>query len=170
METKVETTLVANWGKNTKYFHASCNKRRRNNHIQKLLNENDEWTNWQNGLQSLIQDYFQNLFTAEQTNGDTVLNCITQTVSEHQNRLLLETITEAEVKAAVFSMHPDKAPGPDGMTPAFFQKNCNVVGKEVVVMIKKFFETGVLLENINATNIVLIPKKEILRDCQNLDP
>lgn len=80
--------------KNTKYFHASCNKRRRNNYIQKLMNEDGEWFNWQCGLQTLIRDYFQNLFTAAQTQTDDVLNCITSTVSEQQNRFLLAAVSD----------------------------------------------------------------------------
>ncbi|XP_074325825.1 uncharacterized protein LOC141663875 [Apium graveolens] len=92
--------------KNIKYFHASCNKRKRNNHIQKLKNEDGDWVEW-----------------------------------EQQNRELLSAVTEKEVKNAVFNMHPDKASGPDGMTPAFFQKNWNTVGTEVVQMVRNFFVT-----------------------------
>lgn len=109
--------------KNTKYFHTSCNKRKRNNHIQKLKNEDGDWVDWSSGLQDLIKEYFQRLFTEEQTQGDVILNCITKTVSEQQNTELLSVVTEEEVKNVVFHMHPDKAPGPDGMTPTFFQKN-----------------------------------------------
>lgn len=69
-------------------------------------------------------------------------------------------MTEEEVKAAIYYMHPDKALGPDGMTPAFFQRNWGVVGKEVVQLVKDFFVSGVLMEHINETNIVLIPKKK----------
>ncbi|XP_074355749.1 uncharacterized protein LOC141695401 [Apium graveolens] len=36
--------------KNTKYFHAACNKRQRMNRIVKLKNESGEWLDWQNGL------------------------------------------------------------------------------------------------------------------------
>lgn len=124
-----------------------------------MRNDDGEWFNWHSGLQNLIKEYFQRLFTADQTQGDVVLNCITQTVLEQQNRLLLEAVSDEEVKDTVFHMHPDKAPGPDGMTLAFFQKNWSVVGEEVIMMVRNFFATGVLLENINSTNIVLIPKK-----------
>lgn len=37
--------------KNTKYFHASCNKRKRNNHIQRLKSEEGEWIDWNEGLE-----------------------------------------------------------------------------------------------------------------------
>ncbi|XP_074374476.1 uncharacterized protein LOC141714880 [Apium graveolens] len=77
-----------------------------------------------------------------------------------QNRDLLIDVTSQEVKEAVFHMHPDKAPGPDGMTPAFFQKNWSVVGVEMTQMVRNFFQTGNLIDNINSTNIVLIPKKK----------
>lgn len=110
-------------------------------------------------MQELVTEYFQQLYTANQTQGEVVLNCITRTISEEQNNTLLEAVSDKEVKEAVFHMHPDKAPGPDGMTPAFFQRNWNVVGNEVIKMVRNFFVTGVLLEDINNTNIVLIPKK-----------
>lgn len=145
--------------KNTIYFHEACNKRRRHNYIQKLRNEQGDWCSWQTGLQDVIKEYYQQLFTADQTQGEVVLNCINQTITEQQNEILLEPVSAEEVKDVVFHMHPDKAPGPDGMTPTFFQRNWNVVREEVIQMVKDFFETGMLLDGINDTNIVLIPKK-----------
>lgn len=80
--------------KNTKYFHASCNKRKRNNHIQKLKNEDGEWVDLNSGLQELIKEYFQQLFTEEQAQGEFFVNCISRSVSEQQNRELLGVVTE----------------------------------------------------------------------------
>lgn len=55
-------------------------------------------------------------------------------------------------------MNPDKSPGPNGMTPAFFQKHWDIVGSEVVELTSKFFRDRELLEGLNETNLVLIPK------------
>lgn len=99
-----------------------------------------------------------------------VLNCIPESISDQHNRMLLEPVSDLEVKDAVFHMHPDKAPGPDGMTPTFFQKNWSVVGTEVTQMVRQFFSTGTLLDNINATNIVLIPKKKSPTTLTDLRP
>ncbi|WOG89983.1 hypothetical protein DCAR_0209224 [Daucus carota subsp. sativus] len=57
-------------------------------------------------------------------------------------------------------MNPDKAPGPDGMTPAFFQKHWGIVGRDVVKLTRHFFTTGELSPGLNTTNLVLIPKKK----------
>lgn len=146
--------------KNTKYFHATCSKRKRNNHIQRLKNENGTWVDWQSGLPEIIKNYFQLLFTTGQTHTEEVLSCINKSISDQQNIELLGPVTEEEVKLAIFNMHPDKAPGPDGMTPAFFQKNWQVIGKDVVQVIRHFFENGAIPDHINDTNIVLIPKKK----------
>ncbi|KAM6600830.1 hypothetical protein CsatA_020439 [Cannabis sativa] len=57
-------------------------------------------------------------------------------------------------------MHPDKSPGPDGMTPAFYQKHWSIVGADVVHFVRNFFESGNFPDSINNTHIVLIPKKK----------
>lgn len=146
--------------KNTKYFHASCNRRRRVNHIQRLKNDNGEWISWDGGLQELIKDYYQQLFTEGLNQGDEAVNCVSTNITAVHNNILLEPVTDDEVKQAIFSMHPDKAPGPDGMTPAFFQKHWSVVRNEVIQLVRDFFSTGEIVEKMNATNIVLIPKKK----------
>lgn len=57
-------------------------------------------------------------------------------------------------------MHTDKSLGPDGMSPAFFQKHWDIVGHDIVELVKQFFENGTIEGNLNDTNIVLIPKKK----------
>ncbi|KAL5740040.1 hypothetical protein ACOSQ2_029220 [Xanthoceras sorbifolium] len=69
-----------------------------------------------------------------------------------------EAFTRAEVRAAVFDMGPNKAPGPDGFHALFFQKFWNVVGEDVSSVCLKFLNGGCSVEEFNATNVVLIPK------------
>ncbi|RVW29957.1 putative ribonuclease H protein [Vitis vinifera] len=57
-------------------------------------------------------------------------------------------------------MNGDKAPGPDGFTGAFWQFCWEFVKEEVLEMFKEFHEHNTFLKSLNATFLVLIPKKE----------
>ncbi|CAH9130191.1 unnamed protein product, partial [Cuscuta epithymum] len=57
-------------------------------------------------------------------------------------------------------MHPDKSPGPDGMSPGFYQHFWDVVGPDVVACCQRMFNSGLIPDGLNHTNIILIPKKD----------
>lgn len=42
-----------------------------------------------------------------------------------------------EIQKALFQMHPYKSPGPDGMTPAIFQRYWLIIGKDVTYFVFK---------------------------------
>lgn len=103
-------------------------------------------------------DYFSTLFTFEEGEAALVLACLDTRISEEQNALLLQPVSGEGVKVAVFIMHPDKSPGPDGLSPAVFQIYWEVVGNDVVLFCQNFLSSGLLPPNVNDTHIVLIPK------------
>lgn len=43
----------------------------------------------------------------------------------------MKPVEQQEVKNALFHMHPDKSPGPDGMSPGFYQKYWSIVGSDI---------------------------------------
>lgn len=155
---------------NNRYFHNSASTKRRNNQIQRFKNNDNHWVDWNTGLANLMSYYFTELFTASHSEWSQVVQRVPTTIMENQNAELLLPITEEEVKGALFQMHPDNSPGPDGMTPAFFQKHWNIIGGDIVQMVRKFFREGVLPNGLNATNIILIPKKKCPTKMTELRP
>lgn len=117
------------------------------------------WLDWQSGLQQFILSRYQKLFTAGNTDAKRVIECVPQTINPAQNSKLVKEVTNEEVRDALFQMNPDKAPGPDDMTPGFFQKHWRIVGKDVINLTCQFFRTGEILQGLNDTILVLIPKK-----------
>lgn len=106
----------------------------------------------------MVEEYFSKLFTSTSEGGDlSNRECVRQ-ISDQNNAELIADVTEDEVKIAVFSMHPDKSPGPDGFNPAFFQTFWEVVCSDVVRFCQKFMRTGRLPENSNYSLVCLIPK------------
>lgn len=95
-----------------------------------------------------------------------VVDSISPRVTEQMNQDLLADVSVEEVRAALFQMHPSKVPGPDGLSPIFFQKFWDVVGKDVVEAVRAFS----LLRQLCFTNVVLIPKVKTMTNMTQLRP
>jgi hypothetical protein len=72
--------------------------------------------------------------------------------------LWLAVFTKEEISSALHQMPPNKAPGPDGFSAAFFQHNWPAIQGEVSDAILHFLNIGQLEPRINCTNIALVPK------------
>ena len=146
---------------NTKFYHALTKQRRVRNKIVGLHDEQGNWITEENGIEKVAVDYFDGLFsTTNPTDFDNFLDEIVPSISPQMNQILLRTVTEEEVRQALFMMHPEKAPGPDGMTTLFFQHSWHIIKKDLVEMVNNFFVTGTLDPRLNITNICMIPKVE----------
>ncbi|XP_041017950.1 uncharacterized protein LOC121260172 [Juglans microcarpa x Juglans regia] len=73
------------------------------------------------------------------------------------NTDLTKIYTAEEVSVALQQMHPTKAPGPDGMSPVFYQKYWHIVGNSVTSAVLQSLNSG---SELNHTLISLIPKKK----------
>lgn len=143
---------------NSKYFHAATKNRRKSNQINSLKNDNGITVSWDSGLEETMTSYFSRLFTATDTNWDRVTDCLPSRVTEEHNSMLTAEVEEKEIKDALFHMHPDKSPSPDGMSPGFYQKCWNIVKDDIINIVRRFFMTGIIDPQLKHTNIALIPK------------
>lgn len=63
-----------------------------------------------------------------------------------------------EVKKALFYMHPDKSPGPDGMSAHFYQNLWHIVGRDITAAVLAVLNDEASLNSWNQTVVTLIPK------------
>lgn len=156
--------------KNTRFFHKSASTRNEHNKIKKLKNEDGEWQDTDEAIQDIIVQYFEKNFTASSTCEQMPDRIMLQQITADQSHKLMQSITEEEVRGAVFAMHPEKSPGIDGLNPCFFQVYWHTVKMDVVNFCRQFFETGELPENVNKTLVCLIPKVKCPKQMTDLRP
>ncbi|KAK9995716.1 hypothetical protein SO802_020402 [Lithocarpus litseifolius] len=147
--------------KNTNFFHQRASQRRKKNNIMGLYDEEGVWHIDEDKIACIAEEYYKQLFTSSTSlNMDDVIVFVDRMVTEGMAHSLTRPYTEEEVKAALFQMHPSKSPGPDGMSPFFFQKFWHIVGHDVTVVVLSVLHSGRYLRKMNYTHIVLIPKKK----------
>jgi ribonuclease HI len=156
---RAKTEWLRGGDRNTKFFHACANARKKSNFITSISNTEGHIFTSTDEVQSAFVNYFQSLFTSDVV-GDMMpcLQPLKKCVTAEMNRDLLKKISEEEVYRALHDMAPLKAPGPDGFTAGFFQKNWSIIGKDICHAILVTLNSGVLPPFLKQTNIALIPK------------
>ncbi|XP_074270874.1 uncharacterized protein LOC141594783 [Silene latifolia] len=87
-----------------------------------------------------------------------VLSCRLASLSSADCLLLSAPFTALDIIHALNDMDGSKSPGPDGITPKFFQTFWPQVGNLVTLALLRFLNSGVMLKECNNTHIILIPK------------
>ncbi|XP_021763810.1 uncharacterized protein LOC110728475 [Chenopodium quinoa] len=130
---RARTNELRDGDKNTSYFHHKASARKAKNMIVGLEDSNGQWIQDEKGISEVVTNYFSQLFTTEGVvDFDEALMGITHGITETMNDELCMVPTANEVEIALFDMHPNKAPGTDGMHDLFFQKFWHIIKNDVM--------------------------------------
>ncbi|XP_042979926.1 uncharacterized protein LOC122310106 [Carya illinoinensis] len=147
--------------KNSKYFHACANEKRRKNYIGSVYDEGNRKREGYKEVEETFQGYFQNLFLSSEPSCTDIEECLRglgKRVSSEMNDYLLKPFSRMEVEKALKQMTPLKAPGPDGFGPCFYQNHWKIVSEEVCSTALSFLNGKPMDPALNYTHIALIPK------------
>ena len=146
---------------NTSYFHITTIVRRHRNKIRSIMDGSGEWLYDGEKIKDHIQQGFSKLYSSElgMVYLDSPISrfscCF---LSEEERDWMGRMVDEDEIIAALWSLKPFKAPGPDGLHAGFFQHFWRDVQDSVFLEIKKAFSSGTIPKSLNSTLISLIPK------------
>lgn len=147
--------------RNTKFFHSHATQHHEINQISMLKDAHGVLHSFDEALENIIKDYFRDIFSSANPRMDDVQHLL----SRMRPRVTMEMITQLEqpftkdeVVRALKQMHPFKSPGPDGMSPIFFQNFWHIVGTDVSSFILNFLNNHAFDYQVNFTHICLIPK------------
>jgi hypothetical protein len=145
---------------NTNFFHRLANSHKRNDFISSLCIDGSV-TSEKEVIKDTISQYYSNLFTKSAPWRPKSDGLDFPCLDSSEAIWLGRPFQEEEVLQALLSMKEDKAQGPGGFTMAFFIfHSCwSIVKADLMNFFHNFPEHERFVKSLNATFIVLIPKK-----------
>lgn len=155
--------------RNTKYYHAKANGRRRNCQIHSLSQEEGE-IEGQSNLLCYITHFYKKLFGHSVENSISIeMEGICQ-VTEEDKRRLTEPFSMEEIKRVVFELKQHKAPGPDGIPGEFYKKFWDLIKNDLFELLSDFQKGLLNVERLNYGIITLVPKTKDAAQIQKFRP
>lgn len=114
--------------------------------------------------------YFDDLFMEHHGIYSSVIDNVLCVVSADDNVKLIKPFSLEEFRTIIFQMHPNKAPGSDGLNPAFYQHFWEDCGVDVYHSCCKWLNSGTFPPSLNDTNVVLIPNVSSPDSIRDLGP
>ena len=111
-------------------------------------------------LEHIMVDYFSQLFTGASTLViDPGFEEVSPCVSNARYDYLCAPYTKMKVEKDLAQMNPHKAPGPDRLNAAFFQKCWDIIGDNVGAPVIAMLEGHAIPPKVNHTLVASILKK-----------
>lgn len=145
--------------RNTSFFHAATRGRRAVNKFSVIENSEGKAFFKEEEIVQCITEFYSGIFSGQMSDSSLVVEeGLSPLVTTEMNHTLIISPSALEIKEALFSIHPDKAPGPDGFSASFYQSFWDIIGDDIVRDIQRFFTDGMLDARQNETHVRLIPK------------
>ena len=115
--------------------------------------------------------FYSSLFSSEgwdEQSANTLLNNVTDKLKDEDKNALEITITELEVKNAIFAAKENKSPGENGIISEFYKTFWYLIKDEFYLLINEIFESAELSETQNRGILSLLFKKGDRTDIKKL--
>ena len=166
---KSKETWLKEGDRNTGFFHRMATTHRRRNCF-KSISINNRKLDKEDDIKEGLVEAFQNLLSALGGWHPILPEIDLNEIGFEEATKLEEAFSEEEIWTAVSRLNSDKAPSPNGFPSAFWSFSWDFVKNEVLGFFKEFHEQSRFVKNLNATFLVLIPKKQIVEDFKDLRP
>nr|XP_009803099.1 PREDICTED: uncharacterized protein LOC104248527 [Nicotiana sylvestris] len=119
--------------RNTKFFHAQVNGRRKRLKLSRIQNNLGNWIEEDHLIAEEAIKFYKDQFTESAVPNDFyILNHVPSMVDSDQHERLMALPSNEEVKNTVMGLNGDSTGGPDGLTGAFYQTCWDIIEENVV--------------------------------------
>jgi hypothetical protein len=150
---------------NTKFFHRLASSNRSKKSIWSIDSNTigSEPISGQEELKKAAVQHFQQRFIAHSDlhlpEKVSIAGLFPQFISAVEDNELYKPVSLAEIKDILIHFNKERSPGPDGWTSEFFIFFFDLVGEDLLQMVEDSRTRGKISGSLNATFLVLIPKK-----------
>jgi len=109
--------------KNIAYFHKQATARKLRNNVSSILDNEGNLHSTQETIRKAASEHYRDLLTETKGEEDytDLLQHLPKGITKEMNDSLNKEIEEEEIRRAIWNLHPDKAPGPDGFPICFYR-------------------------------------------------
>ena len=145
--------------KPTRYFLRRENQRAAKNSFDSLINSQGEETSSQTDMESILVDFYRNLFSKDN-------------LDLHVQQSLIDDLdlTKDELFMALGGLQTGKSPGSDGLPREFYKAFWQDLGDVLVLVLNERFHTGILTDSQREGLLRLLYKKDDRRLAKNWRP
>ncbi|KAK9681646.1 hypothetical protein RND81_10G017700 [Saponaria officinalis] len=156
----------------TKFFYARVNERRQAQVIGSIVDHKGGTRNGMSEVANSFIDYYMSLLGSSRPVKDLDFSFIFAGagISVVDWPSLVGPVLDTKIDAAFASIKPDKSPGPDGFSSAFFTASWNTIKHDFRDCVQEFFRTGRMAKQANITLITLVPKKKVVGSVLDFRP
>ncbi|GJT68149.1 RNA-directed DNA polymerase, eukaryota, reverse transcriptase zinc-binding domain protein [Tanacetum coccineum] len=156
---KAKVEWLRDGDRNTTYFHKTIKERVHRGRIMTIRNEEGIRFEREDVATQIVKHFEEFLGRSREVQSMAGRqNMFTNKISSEEAIRMVRSISEVEIKNAMFEIEDSKAPGPDGYTASFYKSAWSVIGKDICQAVREFFLNGKLLGEVNSTLISLVPK------------
>eukprot|EP00253_Pinus_taeda_P006959 PITA_06959 len=159
--TKSRQVWLESGDKNTSFFHKQAAARQARNTITAISDSAGTIHVEQTNIKEAATEHFKDLLTEvpEEETYDDLLQHLHPKITDDLNKKLTAEIKEEEIADAIWTLHPNKSPGPDGFPISFYRDYWELIKKDLIKYIKWIKKKGKIGGYTNATHLALIPKE-----------
>ncbi|VFQ93922.1 unnamed protein product [Cuscuta campestris] len=146
---------------NSKFYHAYVKGRRAKAKIRCIYDQAGKEHRDMENISRRAIDHFTNVFSNTQSiQVEPMMDYLEEVITAEDNERICKLPFEEEIRAAVWSLDPGSAPGPDGFNGTFYRTCWNIIKTDVISATQEFFTGVPIPKAYGSTFITLIPKNE----------
>ncbi|XP_026399788.1 uncharacterized protein LOC113295676 [Papaver somniferum] len=159
LKQKSRNKWILEGSSNTSYFHSTIKTRISANTISELVTGDGSLINEPDQLRDHVVSYYENKFNGEDSLiEDHLFEYNHNYISFEERQMLDSTPSMEEIKATVFDLGPDSAPGPDGFLGCFYRHCWDLIHQDIDKAIIFCWNNKYIPNGANSNLILLLAK------------